>query len=254
MTYTDEFGFNPEFEEENYPTAFGITFTPQISGIALGILGALVALYAIFSFGIPAWENYQKLKLEEQEKQEQIAAQKSQTSRRKFLETESNLKQAKATKAQILSLFSSEQTIDTLLFDISNLASAKKVKLTSFQPKVGGAMVIDDGSLGREVNNKLKRETIEVEMAGSFGDTQAFLQDLERLQPLLLVKNINFSLDTKDIVGTVKVDNLKKTATVKPAPQNDLKTTFTLEVILPLSTEEMQEITATKEAESKEKK
>jgi Tfp pilus assembly protein PilO len=154
----------------------------------------------------------------------------------------------------VLSLFSSEQTLDTLLFDISNIASAKKVKLTSFQPKAGGAMAIEDSSLGQEVNGKLKRETISVEMTGSFENTQAFMRDLERLQPLLLMKNINFSIKPEDLVGTVYVDAQKKTARVVPQPPNNLKTTFTLEAILPLSPEEMKEIAAKKEAESKNKK
>lgn len=253
MTYTDEFGFapEPEFEEEEYPTAFGITFTPQVTGITLGILGVAAAVYLLFNFGIPVLENYQKLKQEEQEKQQQIAEQESQTNRSKFLQVESQLNQARVTRTQVISMFSSEQTLDTLLFDISNLASDKRIRLTSFQPKAGGATAIDDSSLGKEVNGKLKREIINVEMAGSFEGTQAFLQDLERLQPLLLVKNINFSNNPEELVGTVYIDAVRKTARVVPQPPNNLKTSFTLEAILPLSPEEIKKISSEKATEKK---
>lgn len=254
MIYTDRFrsDFGSDFEEENYPTAFGITFTPQVSGITFGILGLLAAFYIIFSFGFAAFENYQKLKQLEQEKQQQIDFQKTRGAAQKFAQAERDLREAKATKLQVQSLFSSEQTLDTLLFDISNLASAKKVNLTNFQPEAGEAKAVNDSSLGNELNGKLKQESINLAMEGSFEDTEKLLQDLERLQPLLLVKNINVSLDAKDLVGTVYVDTVNKKAKVVPGSKNKLNTSFTLKAILPFSEEELKEIAAKEQEKSKE--
>jgi hypothetical protein len=41
MTYADEEFMTAEGQEEtpNYPTAFGITFTPTIGGIIIGVIG-----------------------------------------------------------------------------------------------------------------------------------------------------------------------------------------------------------------------
>jgi len=63
MTYADQ-DFIPEGQEENpnYPTAFGITFTPQVGGILFGVLGLLGSLYLFLNVVQPAWENYQKLR------------------------------------------------------------------------------------------------------------------------------------------------------------------------------------------------
>ena len=256
MIYTDQFGSEASLgfeQEENYPTAFGLTFTPQVSGISLGILGLLAALYIIFNFGSTAFDNYQRLKQIQQEKQQQLDFQKMRGSAQKFAQADSELKEAKLAKTRVLSLFSSQQTIDTLLFDISNLASAKKIKITSFQPETGGIKAVDDGSFGEGLSGKLKQQSIELAMEGSFENTQKLLQDLERLQPLLLVRNIKVSIDPQELVGTVYVDKLKKTAKVVTGQQNKLNTSFTLKAILPLSAEELNNI-AEKKPEPNEKK
>lgn len=248
MIYTDKFSsdFDSGFEEENYPTAFGITFTPQTSGITFSILGLLAALYIIFNFGITAFTNYQNLKQLEQERQQQIDFYKTRGAAQKFAQAERELKQAKVTKAEVILLFSTEQTLDTLLFDISNIASAKKVRLTSFQPQSGGTKAIEDSSLGQEVQGVLKQTTIDIVMEGSFEDTEKFLQDLERLQALLLLRNMNVSLDTKNLIGTVYIDPLNKKAKVVPGQQNKLNTSFTLKAILPLIPNELKEMAAKK--------
>lgn len=50
FTTSDE--FDPQDEgfgaEADYPSAFGITFTPKISGIAIGVGGFLIAGYLFF--------------------------------------------------------------------------------------------------------------------------------------------------------------------------------------------------------------
>ena len=145
-------------------------------------------------------------------------------------------------KAAVLSLFSSQQTIDTLLFDISNLAKDSKIKLTSFQIKANETKVVNDGSLGQELNGKIKQQSIDLAMTGSFEDTENFLRDLERFQPLLLVSNMNISLAPEEFVGKVDVNSANKTVKVVPATPKQLNTSFTLKVIFPLPPEEAKNI------------
>ena len=66
-SYSEEYSTTTIIDEEfdasaDYPTAFGITFTPQITGIALGVVGVVGMVYILISFFLPAWNDYQQLK------------------------------------------------------------------------------------------------------------------------------------------------------------------------------------------------
>jgi hypothetical protein len=239
MTFAEEFVADKtqEFQdtEANYPTAFGITFTPKVSGIAFGILGVLGAFYILSNFVMPAYDKYQKQVADVQAKEAQVNQQKSGQLDQKQVTLQSQLQQAQARKAQILALFSDTKTLDTLLLDINNFFKTRKVKLLSFQPQGKEATVVSDSSLGAAVNNKLQRQSINLEMEGSFENTQLVLRDLERLQPLLLMKNVSSQVPEEDIVGLVYVDLAKRQAKILPQSPKKLKTTLTLDVILPAS-------------------
>ncbi|NES74023.1 MAG: hypothetical protein F6K24_56985, partial [Okeania sp. SIO2D1] len=58
MTFADAEEFIPEGEEQqpDYPQAFGVTFTPTVSGVLVGVLGFGVAAYLAYTFVLPAWE------------------------------------------------------------------------------------------------------------------------------------------------------------------------------------------------------
>ncbi|MGL5033341.1 MAG: PilN domain-containing protein, partial [Microcystaceae cyanobacterium] len=82
MTFTEDYTttqiFDTEFDANaNYPTAFGITFTPQITGIGLGVLGLVGSFYVLFTFFLPAWDEFQKLKTDEAAKQQEVDTQKA---------------------------------------------------------------------------------------------------------------------------------------------------------------------------------
>lgn len=237
MTFSNEFASqgDPGFEESNYPTAFGITFTPKISGIALGILGAFIGIYVLTSLVMPANEEYQKLKTDERSKQDQVNAYKSGNIDRQLLDLNLKLQQAQALRTQVLALFSSQKALDTLLLDVNRVFQERNVKLLNFQP-AQEAVVIDDGSLGAAVNNKLKRQTINLELEGGFEQTQAVLRDIERMQSLLLVKDLNSTTEGKQ-TGVLVQSNNNQIAVI-PQGDNNLKTKFRLDVVLPLSPEE----------------
>jgi Tfp pilus assembly protein PilO len=250
MTFSEEFVTDADqelLEGEAYPTAFGITLTPQVQGIALGVMGLLGAGWIFINFGMPAYQKYSELKTEEQEKQELVQGQKSGTLDRRQQELTTQLQQAKNRNNRILALFANEQTLDTLLLDISRQARQRNLKILSFQPvpfKEGETPVVKDSSLGPALNNKLKRYPIELSVEGGFQETQAFLGDLERLQPLLLLDKVSSELEKDDIVGVISVDAAQKKARVIPQKQQKITTNLTLNVIAPLSSEEAKKLTS----------
>jgi type IV pilus assembly protein PilO len=65
MTLSEDFNFEGgEFEEagaeSSYPVVFGITFTPRVSGILLGLLGIAGSAYMVMNMVMPAWETFQQ--------------------------------------------------------------------------------------------------------------------------------------------------------------------------------------------------
>ena len=140
MTYTEDYTtttvLDTEFDENaNYPTAFGITFTPQVSGIALAVFGVVGALYVLLNFFLPAWDEYQKLKTDEAAKQQEVDLQKAGKLEQKIAEAELNLKQAEERKQQVLALFASAGDLQTILLDVSKLFQSRNVRLTNLRPR-----------------------------------------------------------------------------------------------------------------------
>jgi len=241
MTFTEEFE-NLELEElDQYPTAFGITFTPRNSGIAAGVLGLLGSFYLLFNWVMPAYNTLQQLQNDAAGKQQQIDQQKSGLGPSEFQKIESQLQQKEATKQQILALFAQEKDLSTILLDISNIFKSRDVKLISFQPQGLEPVVVSDSSLGGAVNNKLKRQTFNVKIEGNYANSQEVIRDLERLQPLILLKNLNTQLEKEGSV--VKVVSIgKNQATIVPQSDKPVTTTFLLDVIIPLNAEELAKL------------
>lgn len=250
MTFSDDLNTDSDLDlldgNSDYPAAFGITFTPQVSGIALALLGLVGAGYVLLTFFMPALSEYNTLKADEAEKQGQINRQKSGEIDEKMLQAQTNLKQSEALRNQVLSLFSSEASLKTLLLDLNKFVAARQVKLISFKP-TGTVTVVNDGSLGAEVNNRLKRQSFQLEIEGNFEKTHELLQDLERLQPLLIIKQLNSqrleeTFEVKLINEQQNNGENSLQGQVVPKGMDKVKTTFTLDAILPLTPEEVAEL------------
>jgi hypothetical protein len=220
----------------DYPTAFGITFTPQVSGIALGIVGVVGMVYIVLNFFLPAWNEYQQLKSDEAAKQAQIDQQSTGELERKLARAEVQLQQAEQRKSTILELYANSQDIDTILFNFNNLFTARNVKLISFLPE-GEPAIIGDDTLGADVKNRLKRQTFKIAMAGGFGETHNLIRDIERLQPLIMMKNLQSSLVKTEFPVNVVRDG--ENVAVQADASDTLNTNLTLEVYFPLTPEEI---------------
>ncbi len=246
MTFSEEFNATEtdvDFDDlgSSYPTAFGITFTPQITGICLGILGLVGSIYVALNFVKPAYDNYAQLKTTEEEKLVQVEQQESGELSQKMLDAEQKLRQSESLRNQVLSLFSSEESLKTLLFDINQLVEKHQAELVSFKPN-GTITVVTDGSLGAGVNGRLKRQQFDLTVKGDFGATQSLLRDLERLQPLLVIKGLKSSLVEDQFVIDIVEVNQEGGQTVATG-QGALETSFSIDAILPLSPEEVAKLT-----------
>jgi hypothetical protein len=244
MTFTEEYLPDEDRELEelaNYPTAFGITFTPKVTGIALAGAGLLGSLYLALNWVLPAYQYLQQLQTDRTGKEQQVEQQKSGVAVTEFQKVEARLQQKEATKQRILSLFANEKDGNTILLDIDGIFRSRNVTLLNFQPQGTGATIIADGSLGADVNNKLKRQTFNVQMQGKYTDSQNVIRDLERLQPLLLLRNLSTQAEGEGATVQV-VSTGKNRATIVPGPDQPVTTSFLLDLIAPLSPEELAKL------------
>ena len=245
MTYSDDLNFSNQGTEiqDSGPVVFGITLTPTIIGGVVGFLGVAGAGYMLFNMVIPAWDNYYQLQAKREQLQTEITQKKTQA--QQIGKVEADLSTSKQQQKQVLALFANEKSLDTLLLDTSRLidssnskafGNAIRAKLKRFVPVSEKPVLIEDGSFGAEVNNKLKRSIVNVDIEGDFEQTQSIMRNIERLQPLLLVKNYDSKLTPPEMSDDK--DNPVQIGIGK------LTTTFTLEALMPLTSEESADLAA----------
>lgn len=244
MTLSDDLNFaeqGGEFDQATSaaPVVFGIAFTPKIIGILVGVIGLAGAGYILLNLLMPAWESYQQQQAKSTELQGQIEQKKANI--KQIDKVKDELAQAKQQKVQVLSLFANEKTLDTLLLDLNRLIesgnsatsiNAVRAKLKKYVPISQKPEPIVDGSLGLGVDGKLQRSTISAEITATYEQTQSIIRNIERLQPLLIVKDYQATLAPAESRSPLD----KTPMQVGPAAIN---TSFQLQVLMPLSPEEI---------------
>ncbi|MEH2291453.1 pilus assembly protein PilO [Nostoc sp.] len=244
MTLSDDLNFGEQGGEFDQATpaarvVFGIALTPKIIGILVGVIGLAGAGYILLNLLMPAWESYQQQQAKSSELQGQIEQKKANI--KQIDQVKDELAQAKQQKVQVLSLFANEKTSDTLLLDLNRLIesgntatsiNAVRGKLNKYVPISQKPEPITDGSLGLEVNGKLQRSTINAEITATYEQTQSIIRNIERLQPLLIVKDFQATLAPAETRSPLD----KTPMQVGPAAIN---TSFQLQVLMPLSPEEI---------------
>lgn len=98
-------------------------------------------------------------------------------------------------------------------------------KLSQFNPVGLSGPVGDD--FGPELNSKLERQIVEVEFEALFEQTQNILANLERLEPLLLIRDFNQSL--APLPGNLSEEEFQFFGVSRR-----LNTAFTMEVLVPI--------------------
>ena len=242
MTFADDFASEEQSLEGDYPSAFGITFTPVVIGIAVAVAGIALAGYGFINSVKPAQEKLEQATAKKQELQGQLNKIKTGDLQLKLAQLQSDLAERKVLKSRIVSMFTSEQDLETLLIDLDAFIAANQATLIDYQPD-SNITTIDDASLGSEVQGKLKRKGISLTIEGTFTETKQILQDLERLQPLLMIQSISSTVDENP---TAMFAN--NNTEIIPKTQAELKTKIKLDAILPSSQAELEKA---KKAEEK---
>ena len=244
MTFADDFLEEQELAGD-YPTAFGITFTPPVIGITCAIFGLVGAGYIHTQFTSAAKQKYQEVQTQLNEKQAQLDQMSQADFPSKMASLEADLADQEALKSRVLAMFTNQQDLETLLIDLNQFIGANQGELVKYDPD-GEIATISDSSLGADVNGKLKRKSFSIELEGTFNQTQAILQDIERLQPLLMVQDYKSRI-TEEPTAILTSDR----STVIPQNSAILATSLKIDAILPLSPEELEAIRAA-EANSQE--
>ncbi|MGL5082025.1 MAG: pilus assembly protein PilO [Microcoleaceae cyanobacterium] len=250
MTAANEFIEADEELEASGPSIFGVTLTPRNLGILIGVLGTLLALAGLFKLVMPTLSKGGTLKTEIETKQQEIKQQDERLS--KEAEANARLTQAQQRRADVTDLFASQQTLDTLLFDVEEQLNRQvnaeittieeRARITKFEPVLvtpPSTEIVSDGSLGSEVNGKLRRRQYKVEFEGSFPQTRQFMVILERMQPMLVVRNLKTELTegTSIVAGEYKQGRFVEST---QQPQRRVKTSFDLEALMPLTQEQLE--------------
>ena len=218
-----------------YPSVFGITFSPLVSGACVAVVGAGVAGYLFSSYVQPQLAKNQELETNLSQTQEQIQIRKDNS--KKIAAAEQSLDRANAQNQVVTSLFASDKKLDTLLLDLNKLVNIRQGELQKFSPDLpvpgvgsSGAAIVTDGSLGAALNYKIKRKVVAIELKGNFEQTQSILRTIERLDQLLIIKDFQADVDPKDL--KILVDAQGK---LLPPPEAVIKTSFKIQALIPLT-------------------
>ena len=238
MTFADDFTLDEQDLGEDYPSAFGITFTPTVTGIAIAVAGITLAIYGFVAYVKPTRETYQQKTTQKQELQQQLNNIKSGDADLKLAQLQADLEASKVLKSRVLSMFTSEEDLETLLIDLNSFVASNQAELTQYQPD-SNVSVVDDASLGAGVQGELQRKGISLTIEGTFEETRQLLRDLERLQPLLMVQSISSTVSEKPTA--VLTNTTEGETVIVPKTEAELKTQIKLDAILPMSQTELEE-------------
>lgn len=263
MAYADDMMVGSDQNSgSEYPSAFGIQFTPKVTGIIIAVVGLAGAGYLFANYVQPVWQKNDALKTEIQTEEAKIL--QPEEIEQRLQQAQAKRQSAAQKKNTVLTLFANESNLRTLLLDLNQRIENRntglkpddvKAKLTKFQPDPKLSGVINDSSYGTTVNNELARDVYNVELEGTFAQTNFFMVDLERLKPLLVVKNLKSELNSTDRIRVyrqqgrlepVKVNEqangqpLARLNDGKPVlnPARKIKTSFQLQALRPLTAEE----------------
>jgi len=236
MTATGGFAREDELLGPSYPTLFGITFTPTVSGILAAVVGVGLAAYVGTQLVSPKFAEYQELQESVEQKKNDLEQKEATTQRVDEIVAQLNL--AKRENSEVRTLFSDQQALDTLLLDLNRVIVSSNAELQTFKPDYGSSGIVTDTSLGAPLNNKIKRQVTSVSFQGTFNQTLQIMQAIDRLQTVLVVRDLSMELQKPTEFG----------------PRNLVKSTFNLHAYVPLSAEEAaQAAQAAQAAAAKEK-
>lgn len=244
MTFADDFLEEDKDLADDYPSAFGITFTPMVIGIALAIFGIAGAIYIYMNLSTEARTQYQGIKAQLDEKQAQLDQMNQSDFPQRMASLQAEIAEQQALKKRITAMLTNQDDLETLLLDFNSFITANGGRLVSYNPD-SQISVVSDSSLGNEVNGKLKRKGFSLDIEGTFDETQAIIQNIERLQPLLMIQN--YSSNVTEEPTAILTSNFDEIVPQNPAI---LSTSLQIDAILPMSQQELEAAQKAAEAEA----
>lgn len=271
MSATGDFipGDQPGDSIPDAPVVFGIRLTPMILGVLFGVVGLVGALAILLNLVQPEWDRYQQLSSQVAEKEAQVTS--KQNLNKQIEDAKKELEATKKKQEDVYALFANEATLNTLLLDInrqiearnsglpaartallascpawvkSNIAALEskenggvpfvvKSELREFTPDPKVTGVIQDSSYGSTINNKLRRETVNVELEANYDQMMAILRNMERLQPFLVFRNVDANVPKQLRLYEVRGGNVQFLAKCQPETRINMK--FQLDALMPLT-------------------
>lgn len=232
-------------DEPINPVVFGIELSPQIIGAVIAILGLAGVGYLFVKLVQPVAATNATLRADIATKEGQLVSQAQEL--QNIAKLEADLEAAMQRRRNVYSLFASEKTMDTLLLDINQRIESSNASLGGVRSQVtsrgipailvdaqlrsftpGEKTVVEDGSLGEGVNGKVRRETYSVEFSGDFAQTQSILRNLERLEPLLMVRD--FKIQSGEVVLETVIG---AGGQVVIQPKTPITTSFQIDALMP---------------------
>jgi type IV pilus assembly protein PilO len=241
MSYGGDFipsgdtGDTPEF-----PKLFGLSLTPTVNGVLVALVGLVGTFFLFTNFVQPALQHNQELSQDIATKEAQ--RQNLEQFKKQIEDARVRLKDAEQLRADVLSLFASEKSVDTLLLDVNERVQSvnagitdpdKRATLSKFDLDAEASGPVTDGSLGAEVDNRLERRVYQVEIKGSYPQTQSIIRNIERLQPLLVISKFKTDLDS----STQEALFDDQGRLVAGQPETRITTGFQLAALVPLGQE-----------------
>lgn len=237
-----------ELQSSGGITIGGLSVGSQTLGIIIAVLG-LIGSGLIFIQGInPLLESIGLAKTQIASKESAIRTKEQEVQSKK--DVPQKIEEAKAKREAVLALLPSQENIDTLIIDINtrlqelgeplivspvaNISgSAFRSRLDDFSPST-----VTEATPERPFKTREYRLTI----SATYQDTLEFMRKLERLRPLLVVKDINLKKSTVQIDAENLTAEQKNyvVATLPPL----ITTNFNLIAYIPLSPEELAQLQA----------
>ena len=222
-------------------TLFGFTFTSKVLGIVMGIGGIGLAIYMATNYVTPLWDQVQS-------GQTNIATKKTAvTDLEQKITSKGNvlvkIEEAKRQNEFVLTLLPNVDNIDTLMRDIQEQVP-KTITIAlppDFSYELQGTMRTFQPSTV-VVGSQYKTYSFTIGFDGKFEDVLNTVQKIERLKPLLVVKNL--TLTKKNL----PIEQFKFSRPLAPGKEKELLDSlppllgadFILEAFVPLTEAELK--------------
>jgi type IV pilus assembly protein PilO len=224
---------------------FGITMTSRVLGVLIGVAGVGLAGFGYISVVDPLKTQVDGTEISITQKKSTVDQLRADVAKGATVDTV--LKEAQEKNAFVLTLLPSVDNVDTLLKDITDqLPKSIEVSLPPFSYRVPNSLqsfTLAPAPTVVPVGQQFRTISVNVAMDAPFPDILASLQKIERLQPLLAIKNLKLAKKTLppeafQLPEGFGLEEAQKAALLESLPPL-LTATFVVEAYVPLSAEEL---------------